>query len=119
MVELQHPHERAGWNRAPRDDTNAIVAKTTGQRVQPLAQLDGALTIWSGGSFVSLSLTNGNRLQMQFEGPEGRQYVFETSTNLTDWVVLSPNTVTGGIINLPEINTGDYLQRFYRTRLLP
>jgi hypothetical protein len=100
--------------------TNAIVARVAGHRVQPLAQVGGALTIWSGGSFLSMTLLTGGRLQMQFQGVEGRHYAMEASTNLLkNWVILGTNTVVGGTISLLETNTAAFPQRFYRTRLVP
>jgi hypothetical protein len=100
--------------------TNAIVAQIAGHRVQPLVQAGGALTIWSGGSFLSMTLESGRRLQMQFQGVEGRHYAMEASTNLLkNWVILGTNTVVGGTISLLETNTAAFPQRFYRTRLVP
>ena len=48
--------------------TDAIVARAAGQPVQPLAQVDGALTMWSGDRFRSLALDGCSQLQMQFQG---------------------------------------------------
>jgi hypothetical protein len=98
---------------------NAIVARVAGQRVQPLAQVDGALMVRSEGSFLSLTLGSPGQMQMQFQGLEGRPYAFEASTNLTDWVALGTNTVVGGTISLVETNMTAWPQRFYRARLVP
>ena len=81
--------------------------------------MDGALLVSSGGSFLSMTLENGSQLQMRFQGVEGQSYVFEASTNLTDWVTLSTNTAVGGIISLVETNTMAYPHRFYRARRWP
>jgi hypothetical protein len=99
--------------------TNAIVARVAGQRVQPLAQADGALMVWAGGSFRSMTLESDGRLQMQFQGAVDRAYAFEVSTNLTDWLALTTNTMEGGLLNLTVTNTSIYPQQFYRARLLP
>ena len=99
--------------------TNGIVARVPGQRVQPLAQADGALRVWSGGSFQSLSLTSDGQLQMQFQGVADRAYAFEVSTNLTDWVALTTNMMEGSPLNLVVTNTAIYPQQFYRARLVP
>ena len=99
--------------------TNTIVARVAGQRVQPLSQSDGALLVSSAGSFLSMTIQNGNQLQMQFQGVEGQPYVFEASTNLTNWVALSTNTAAGGIISLLETNTLAFPHRFYRAKRLP
>ena len=98
--------------------TNGIVAEVAGHRVQPLAQVDGALTISSAGSFVSIALDADRQLELQFQGAVGRQYAFEASTNLLEWEVLT-NTVVGGTISLLETNMAAFPQRFYRTRLMP
>ena len=60
-------------------------------------------------------------MQMQFQGAEGRDYVFEASTNLNlpYWEVLDTNTVSGGTISFLETNMAAFPQRYYRTRLLP
>ncbi len=99
--------------------TNAIVARVSGQQVQPLSQIDGALLVSSAGSFLSMTIQNGNQLQMLFQGIEGQPYVFEASTNLTNWVALSTNTAIGGMISLVETNTLVYPHRFYRAKRLP
>ena len=99
--------------------TSAIVARVAGQRVQPLSQIDGALLVSSAGSFLSMTIQNGSQLQMQFQGVEGQAYVFEASTNLTDWVTLSTNTAVGGTISLVETNTMAYPHRFYRAKRWP
>jgi hypothetical protein len=99
--------------------TNAIVARVAGQRVQPLAQVDGVLTVSSGGSFLSMTLDNNGRMQLEFQGAEGRQYALEASTNLTAWTAISTNTVIGGTISLIEADVHAFEQRFYRTRLVP
>jgi hypothetical protein len=73
----------------------------------------------SAGSFLSMTIHNGSQLQMQFQGLEGQPYVFEASTNLTDWVTLSTNTAVGGIISWLETNTPAYPHRFYRAKRSP
>lgn len=39
--------------------SGAIVAQVAGRRVQPLYESDGALTVWSGGSFLALTQEGG------------------------------------------------------------
>jgi hypothetical protein len=57
-------------------------------------------------------------LEVQFHGADGRQYVLEASSNLTEWVEISTNTVVGGTISLVETNVYAFEQRFYRARLV-
>ena len=97
--------------------SGSIVAQVGGQRVQPLAEADGAITVWSGGSFLALT-QEGTGLRVWFQGIEARQYVFEASTNLTDWVALGTNTVEGGVTSYLEADKSHYQRRFYRTRLI-
>jgi len=98
--------------------SDAIVARVGGTRVQPLAEVDGAVTVWSGGSFLALTQEGGG-LRVWFQGIEARRYVFEASTNLTDWVVLGTNTVEGGAASFLEADLRIFPSRFYRTRLVP
>jgi hypothetical protein len=51
-----------------------------------------------------MTLAGGGQLQMDFQGAKNGQYVFEASTNLTDWVALRTNTVKGGVFSLIESN---------------
>jgi hypothetical protein len=98
---------------------NAIVAQANGTPVQPLALADGLLHIVSAGYFASAALDTGGQLKLQFQGTEGRQYALEASTNLTDWLAISTNTIVGGTISLVETNVYAFEQRFYRARLVP
>jgi hypothetical protein len=96
--------------------SNAIVAQVTGHRVQPLGQVDGALTVWSGGRFLSIALDSGGVLHMSFQGVGGGQYAFEASTNLVHWEVLGTNTVVNGTLSMQDTNWAGFPQRFYRAR---
>jgi hypothetical protein len=98
---------------------NAILAQANGQPVQPLALTDGLLRISSVGYFASATLDAGGHLELQFQGAEGRRYVLEASTNLTEWVAISTNTVVGGAITNAESDVQVFAQRFYRARLAP
>jgi hypothetical protein len=97
---------------------NAILAQANGQPVQPLTLTDGLLRVSSAGYFASATLDTGGQLKLQFQGVEGRQYVLEASTNLTEWVLISTNTVVGGTISLVETDVYAFEQRFYRARLM-
>jgi hypothetical protein len=97
---------------------NAILAQANGQPVHSLALTDGLLRISSPGHFASATLGTGGRLEVQFHGADGRQYVLEASSNLTEWVEISTNTVVGGTISLVETNVYAFEQRFYRARLV-
>jgi hypothetical protein len=99
--------------------SGAIVAQVGGRRVQPLAEADGVVTVWSGGSFLALTQEGGGGLRVWFQGIEARRYVFEASTNLVHWVVLGTNTVEGGAASYLEADLSVFPRRFYRTRLVP
>ena len=99
--------------------SDAIVAQVAGRRVQPLDESDGALTVWSDGSFFELARESGGHMRIHFQGIENRRYVFEASTNLLQWVVVGTNTVTGGTASFLETDLSVYPRRFYRTRLVP
>lgn len=98
--------------------SGSIMAQVSGKRVQPLEETDGAVTVWSGGSFLALTRESGDQMRILFQGIEGRRYVFEASTNLVQWVVLETNTVTGGTTSYLESDMSLYPHRFYRTRLV-
>ena len=66
-------------------------------------------------SFGQIIPANG-RLEMSFSGYDGHTYAVEASSNLTDWVIISTNSPSGG--NFGITNTAISGQQFYRSVLL-
>ncbi len=60
------------------------------------------------------SLTDG-QFTFQFQGVDGRAYIIETSTNLTDWTPVFTNQQSGGSFLYTDTNTSD-AARFYRAK---
>ncbi len=60
-----------------------------------------------------------NIFQMQLIGIIGTNYIFQTSSNLTDWNSLLTNNATNGFIDFSETNLGTSSSRSYRAQQLP
>ena len=101
--------------------TNAVMADITGAGVQPIALQPGSLTISAGaGSRLTLlaRFVNG-QVQLQLTGPANKNYILQSSPDLTQWVNVSTNLLTDGqilITNSPPANSS---QRFYRANYAP
>ena len=79
--------------------------------------LDKAVTLSFDGSasnMLSLTGTISNQFGQLFD-----LYAVEASTNLTEWIVVSTNTVVGGTFSQVETDVHVFEQRFYRVRLVP
>ena len=71
------------------------------------------------GSIGNLALLDGGWLSFQITGLEGRRFIVQTSTNLTNWLDLSTVTAVGGSVrftNAPDLSAP---QRFFRLKSAP
>jgi hypothetical protein len=57
----------------------------------------------------------GGRVQFDFTGATGQDYVVQASTNLTDWQSIRTNAGMGGPITFIDSFT-NFTRRFYRVR---
>ena len=57
--------------------SNTIVAQATGQAVQPLAQVAGALTVWSAERFLTTELAGAGQVRTTILGPQGRVFILQ------------------------------------------
>jgi len=57
----------------------------------------------------------GGRVQFDFTGANGRSYVIQASTNLTDWQNVRTNVGLNGPITFTDSFT-NLARRFYRVR---
>jgi len=61
----------------------------------------------------SLKLQSGT-FAVSFQGVAGRNYVFQASTNLSQWVSLRTNTTGVGPVLFEDSQAGQHPRRFYR-----
>src|ERR1035441_771988 len=76
--------------------SNAIVARVAGQRVQPLAQVDGALTVSSAQNFVSVVLVAPGQLRTTIYGPAGEGFTLQGTPDFFHWCDLGRHTHSTG-----------------------
>ena len=81
---------------------NDSVAATATFTIRPFVQ------------FGSWSFNANGQFQIQLQGPAGKTYVFQSSTNLIDWVSLSTNVAPGGLIQFVDPVSTNYPYQFYR-----
>jgi hypothetical protein len=67
----------------------------------------------SGGSFA------GGMFQVQLSGGAGQNYIFQGSTNLSNWTSLSTNAAFYNLLELADPAASNFPQRFYRAIQLP
>jgi hypothetical protein len=93
----------------------AIVAQTNGLRVQPLAQVSGALTVSSPADVLALTLADGGRLVAAVTGVPGRTFTLQGTPDFFHWADLGSYTNQNGTLVLTNsLQTGRDAY-FYRT----
>lgn len=73
---------------------------------------------WMPFQFLAPQYTN-NIFLTGVSGVSGKSYVFQATTNFTDWVSLSTNTAPMDLFNLIDTNAANFPRRFYRAIELP
>jgi cytochrome c peroxidase len=86
-----------GYTRPNPVPVSSLASSLTAVALQPAA-----------GSFV-----------LQFSGQFGQFYVMQTSTNLTDWIPVSTNILTGSTVNLTNKLIPGAPQQFWRAVTVP
>ena len=69
----------------------------------------------SGFQIGTITQLAGGRVQFEFTGANGRSYVIQASTNLTQWENVRTNAGLSGPITFTDAFT-NYARRFYRVR---
>ena len=67
----------------------------------------------------SFLLGSNNVFQAQLFGISGTNYVFQASTNLSNWISLLTNNSANGSVNFYDSNAANFRTRFYRIRQQP
>jgi len=98
--------------------TDAIIAQIEGQRMQPLAQVNGALTV-GAGSFMSMTLEDGGKLRTTIVGIPGRVFTLQGTPDLFHWADLRSYTNLSGTLVLTNIPPDGRDAYFYRTVFRP
>lgn len=95
--------------------SNGILSAVAGQRVQPLAQVSGALIVSSKEIIESVTRLAGGQLRMDISGPPGRVFTLQGPPDLFHWANLNRYTNASGdlaVTNTPPPGRNEY---FYRT----
>ena len=81
---------------------------------------NGILAIVVPPAFSSILQTNGGSIHVQLSGGSNRNYVISAATNLESpqWIVLSTNLATNGVVDWEDTLPADPTTRFYRAMLL-
>ncbi len=70
-------------------------------------------------NFVSSSFLSNGVFQTGLSGETGKSYVFQASTNLSDWISLSTNSPATNPFNFTDPDASNFLQRYYRVLQQP
>jgi hypothetical protein len=67
-------------------------------------------------SLILGATMNASQVTIQFAGVPGTTYAIEASTDLVNWTVVgTAQAGPNGLFQFPDVNTGQYPQRYYRT----
>jgi hypothetical protein len=99
--------------------TNSTVARAAGQRVQPLAQINGAITVWSGEMFTAVELAGAGQLRTTILGSQGRVFTLQGTPDFFHWANLGAYTNETGTLVLTNVLQAGRKAYFYRTVLRP
>jgi hypothetical protein len=77
---------------------------------------DLTFTVLAKPNFTNTTVLGNKRIQLAGTGASGQPIVIEASTNLTQWLDLTTNSVTGGIFSFTDSNAPSFTRRFYRAK---
>jgi len=63
---------------------------------------------------TSFSFTTNGQFQVELQGLAGKTYIFQSSTNLTEWVPISTNVAPPTVIQIVDPSSRNYPYQFYR-----
>jgi len=100
--------------------TNAVMAQTAGQAVQPLAQVSGALTISSAEHLTSVAMaangpTGSRQLRTTITGLPGRILTLQGTPDLFHWANLGSYTNQSGVLVITNGLPAGRNEYLYRT----
>jgi hypothetical protein len=73
----------------------------------------------SGVVVTGASAPNSRQFELTVQGPAGRTYAIEASTDLSNWTQVATVINTSGRISYTAENTSEFKTRFYRAVLIP
>lgn len=75
--------------------------------------------LWTPLRFSSFSRGLDNIFQAQVSGIAGTNYIFQASTDLTNWTSLLTNNAADGMVNFTDTNVASFSARFFRVQQQP
>lgn len=70
-------------------------------------------------AFGSAGFLTNSQFQLQLFGSAGKSYVFQATTNLSNWISLDTNVAPSDIFNVIDSGASNFPYRFYRAIELP
>lgn len=100
---------------------NAVAARRDGMSAKPLELGAGRVRIRGGMPPILSDIARAvdGRVEFKLEGTIGREYLIETSTDLTEWAPLERRRVEAGRITIVDAAATAFERRFYRAVLVP
>jgi hypothetical protein len=78
--------------------------------------IQAGVTVLVNASLILGATMNASQVTIQFAGVPGTTYAIEASTDLVNWTVVgTAQAGPNGLFQFPDVNTGQYPQRYYRT----
>lgn len=101
--------------------TNAVFANAQGESVDSVALTAGTIAILSSEAsrFTSVDYSTNGIVQLQFTGIDGKNYIFQSSSDLQTWTSFSTNSSGGGPVSVSDTNTIAHPYIFYRALETP
>ncbi len=77
---------------------------------------DLTFTVLAKPSFTNATVLNNKRIQLAGTGASNQPIIIQASTNLSQWLDLTTNSVTGGVFSFTDSNAPSFTRRFYRAK---
>ncbi len=77
---------------------------------------DLTFTVLAKPNFTNTIILTNRLIKLSGTGASGQPIIIQASTNLTQWLDLTTNSVTGGIFSFTDSNAPSFTRRFYRAK---
>jgi hypothetical protein len=96
-----------------------VTAKAFKAGFSDSAAMNAVFTIRPPVRFTSWTYLSDHQFQPQLSGLAGKSYVFQATTNFSNWVSLSTNVAPANLFFLLDSSASNFPYRFYRAFELP